>query len=328
MAAIETRRLHDPEITQLEGDLHSLSYWLPYRGLSFDSDSLHRYYLDRALAKVRSGNGIGVGAFSEGGLVGFQLSEGSDFLSEYFGIGCGSITLTGLAADPDRQLAIATTLSQESLAMLKEDRIEFVSASAYAEEKAAIRAFEDSGFHLVEIFANYSQEIEAVDFPSEELGFVIRDCVADDVAQVKKLYENEKFPGRLVSESRLPKDAAYALYGRRFQEVFEKRLGRIFIAEQDGKVVGALIGMIDQDLYRQTGIKTNPLSGMGIIVDRQSRGMGVSTNLISERMRWYQAEGVQAVSFGASINNVAMIGGLTKRGMKFTSALCAFHVWT
>ena len=327
MATIETRRLDDPEIARLEGDVRSLSYWLPYRGLSFDSDSLHGYYLDRAVARVRSGSGIGVGAFAEGKLVGFQLSERSGFLSDHFEIGCGSISLTGLPGESDEQPAVAGALGQESLSLLKNDRIAFVSASAYAEEKAAIHGLEDSGFRLVEVFANYSQDIDGVEFSSEAPGFVIRDCVADDLDQIKKLYENERFPGRLISESRLSTEAAYALYGRRFQEVFEEKLGRIFIADQGGKVLGALIGMIDQDLYQKTGIKTNPLSGMGIIVDRQSRGMGVSTHLITERMRWYQAEGVRTVSFGASINNVAMIGGLTKRGMKLTSAQCAFHVW-
>ncbi len=321
------RVLEVDEVSSLAPNLDDLVYWAPFRGLSFDGDPLRIYYRERAVERALSASAISVGAFSGNRLVGFQVSDKSSFLTDYFDVGSGSITFTALPHGQNEQQTVAELLCKTSISALKSEGVELASASTYTSEKALTWALQGSGFRLVEVFANYAQDIASIEFPRVSNDTVIRDCIEEDLGQIKQLYEGETFPGRLVSDPNLPRDTSYALYGRRFEEVFENKLGRIFVAERQGKLVGALIGIVDGDLFDATGIKTNLLSGMGIIIDPASRGLGIATSLISERMRWYQNEGVESVSFGASIDNVPMIRGLTKLGMEFTSSQCAFHAW-
>ncbi len=327
MEAVAPRVLEVDEISSLAPNLGDLVYWAPYRGLGFDGDALRTHYLERAIGRALSTSSVAVGAFSENRLVGFQVSDKSSFLANYFGVGCGSITFTALPQGQNEQQTVAESLCKTSISALKSEGVELASASTYTSEKALTWALQGSGFRLVEVFASYAQDIADIEFPRVSNGIMIRDCIEEDLSQIKQLYQGEIFPGRLVSDPNLPRDASYALYGRRFEEVFENKLGRIFVAEREGKLVGALIGIVDGELFDATGIKTNLLSGMGIIIDPANRGLGIATSLISERMRWYQDEGVKSVSFGASIDNVPMIRGLTKLGMEFTSSQCAFHAW-
>lgn len=324
---INIQTIKPEEILSLKKKISSLKFYLPYYGLKFDSEKLLDYYINRAIKSIQQGEAFASIFLMNKDVVGFQVCAKVNYLSDYFGINCGSISITGLSPNTELQPIVAQKLFHKSLAEMKARGIEFVSANVYPSEKATIYALEECGFHLVEIFTNYTQDISTVEFPANPKEFVIRDCKASDIEQIKNLYKNETFPGRLIAEQKFPKERSYALYGQRFQEVFEKNIGRIFIADRDGQVIGALIGIIDNGLFNSTGIKINVLSGMGIIVDRKHRGMGIATQLISERMRWYQSEGVQKVSFGASIENIPMIRGLANLGMKFTSALCVYHAW-
>ena len=104
-------------------------------------------------------------------------------------------------------------------------------------------------------------------------------------------------------------------------------MGRIFAAEFDGRFAGAIIAIIDERMAKEIGIKTNALSGMGIIIHPEASRRGVAMALIEYRQGYYKSEGVDFVNFGANFSNLPMVRGLQKLGLQFGSIDLAFHKW-
>ena len=75
------------------------------------------------------------------------------------------------------------------------------------------------------------------------------------------------------------------------------------------------------------GVKTNPLSGMGIIIHPRASRRGLSLAMVELRQDYYKSEGVEYVSFGANFNNKPMISGLEKLGLRYGSLDMTFHRW-
>ena len=135
------------------------------------------------------------------------------------------------------------------------------------------------------------------------------------------------FPSRFVNDGGFDKKKAVYLYTHRFREVYEQNIGRIFVAEIEGQFAGALIALIDEKMAKAIGIKTNPLSGMGIIIHPRASRRGVSLALIEHRQDYYKSEGVDYVNFGANYNNMPMLRGLAKLGLEYGSLDMTFHRW-
>ena len=80
-------------------------------------------------------------------------------------------------------------------------------------------------------------------------------------------------------------------------------------------------------MSKTIGVKTNILSGMGIIVHPDAARRGVAMALIEHRQEYFKSKGVEFVNFGANFNNAPMILGLSKLGLKYGSLDMTFHHW-
>ena len=158
-------------------------------------------------------------------------------------------------------------------------------------------------------------------------GILIREALDDDLLEIADAYSKVTFPSRFASDIRFNSEKAMQLYQHRFEEVYTQKLGKIFIAEIDGTFAGALIAIIDEKMAKSIGVKTNILSGMGIIIHPRAARKGVSLYLIEHRQAYYKSNGVEFVSFGANFNNRPMILGLLKLGLTYGSLDMTFHHW-
>jgi len=248
------------------------------------------------------------------------------YLSEYWQTNIGAI---GHIVDRKMPADINTKAANLLLLHLtdSESNVKFVSVTIPGSNVPLIRSFEQRGFVYAEGFINM---VSSTDYFRDKFrlkGLVVRDLIESDFDEVDNAYSKMPFPSRFVSDGGFDSDKAVKLYTHRLREVYDQCLGKIFIAELEKKFAGALIGIIDKNMDEVTGMKTNILSGMGIIIHPRAARRGVSMHLIECRQDWYKSEGVDYVNFGANFNNRPMILGLDKLGFKYGSLDVVLHKW-
>jgi len=259
-----------------------------------------------------------------------QIAE-TPFLSEWFGISMGTIFI---AVEKESILRIhestIQSLIDEAVNHARKQKIAFVSVSIPSFAMKISKAFESRGFYLSEAFVNLSgpalhkrQKVRTrvkIQDMNEGNAKKYQACI-------KRAYIGETFPNRFAAEKQIGREKAMALYSNRFEQVFEKNIGNVMVATVKGEFAGAIIYAIDKELKANTGITTNLQSGLGIIIPKKFRRMGIASKLIAQRQKRYKKAGADHVSFGASINNYPMITGLEALGLAMTSSDLIFSKW-
>ena len=251
-----------------------------------------------------------------------QLHE-VPYLSEHWGISMSNIShlVTDRPSDEKVRFAGRELISH----LLGNCDTDFVSASVPAPSVMLIRALEDVGFRYAEGFANMVGTTGDFRAQFQVPDLAIREARESDFSEIEEAYDSVPFPSRFVNDGGFDRKKATKLYVRRFQEVYEKKLGPLFVAELNGEFAGALIALIDKGIADTVGVKTNPLSGMGIIIHPRATRKGVALHLIEHRQDYYKRRGVEYVNFGANFNNIPMIRGLTKLGLRHGSTDISLH---
>lgn len=250
------------------------------------------------------------------------------YLSEFWGIsmgGLGHLVVNDPTSEQTHEAAVA--LTSALFDSVRRDGMVFLSANVPGPSIALARALEKSGFVYSEGFINMVGPTN--DFREEFIvqGLRIRNPIEKDFEWIADAYSNVDFPSRFVTDGGFDPVKARDLYVRRFREVHEGDLGKIFVAELKGEFAGAIIALIDEKMAEAIGIRTNPLSGMGIIIHPRAARRGVAMVLIEHRQGYYKSKGVEYVNLGANFNNVPMILGLSKLGLRYGSLDMTFHFW-
>jgi GNAT superfamily N-acetyltransferase len=232
-------------------------------------------------------------------------------LSDHFGIEVAGIANEAFVcnnADNNEQAFRMLVKALRTQAI--ERGVAFMTATAASQTHQWIRALEESGFRYADGFRHVTASIERDYGSFQRPDLFIRDPLESDFEEIAYSYAHMPFPNHLLYEPEFEKGKVIALYVRRYREVHE-RLGRVFVAEWNGKFAGALNGIIDGEIRRELGISVNHLS-QGLIVHPRAAGKGVALALIACRNPWYREQGVQYGYFGSNINNLPMIWGLEK----------------
>ena len=317
MERVEIRRWDDVLIPKLEALFQQNPFPL-YRGTPL-ADRMREYMFQRAGEPEQE---TLVALVGEEPILTGQLHD-VPYLSEYWGLRMGNVS--HLVTDrPDNE--IVRFVGRELIVnLLLNGHMDFVSVSVPASSVMLMRALEDVGFRYAEGFANMVGATGNFRDQFRVDGLIIRGEVPSDFDEISEAYNGMPFPSRFVSDGGFDRGKATKLYVHRFREVYEKKLGPVFVAELDGKFAGALIALIDKNISDTIGVKTNPLSGMGIIIHPRAQGRGVALNLIEYRQDYYKQLGVDYVNFGANFNNIPMIRGLTKLGLRHGSTDISLH---
>lgn len=245
------------------------------------------------------------------------------YLSEHWGMSMGNII--HLITDHPDDEAVRFAGRELINRLLENCTMDFVSVSVPAPSTMLVRALEDAGFRYAEGFANMVGTTHGFREQFRADNVIIREMKESDLTEISEAYNGMPFPSRFASDGGFSREKVIRLYVHRFREVYEKKLGPIFVAELGGRFAGALITLIDKGIFDTIGVKTNPLSGMGIIIHPRAKSKGVALNLIEHRQDYYKKMGVEYVNFGANFNNIPMIRGLTKLGLKHGSTDVSLH---
>jgi len=299
-----------------------------YRGTPLASDLMKKYIftLARDSALHNDKNAI-VALVDNKPIVTGQVLK-VPYLSTYWGQSIGSLChLVTDNPNEEKTFHAARILIEHLLEQAKKDKVAFVSVTVPASSIMIVRALEKNFFFNAEGFINMVGPTNTFRATFTVPGLRIRDIVDKDFIEIAEAYHKMPFPTRYVNDGGFDKKKAVDLYLHRFREVYEQKLGKIFVAEIEGQFAGALIAIIDEQMRRTIGVKTNPLTGMGIIVHPRASRRGVSLALIEHRQEYYKSQGVHYVNFNANYNNVPMLRGLAKLGLEYGSLDITFHQW-
>jgi GNAT superfamily N-acetyltransferase len=314
-----------------EGQLEDLFLHNPfalYRGTPLGDDRMKRYMfmLAKENAEINT-QGAMVATINAKPIVAAQVYE-VPYLSKFWNMPIGALGhfITDRPNDEHAYLA-ASTLVRELVDRAKKDNFAFISTTIPGPNIMLIRALEAQSFRYAEGFVNMVGPTHRFRDRFNVLGMNIRDFVKEDLSEIAEAYGKVSFPSRYVTDGGFDPKRASELYVNRFSEVYEEKLGKVFVAELEGRFAGAIIAIIDEKMSQTIGIRSNILSGMGIIVHPRASRRGISTALIEFRQDYYRSEGVEYVNFGANFNNGPMILGLEKLGLRYGSVDMAFHLW-
>ena len=211
----------------------------------------------------------------------------------------------------------------------RKEGIEFITLNIPARAISLTRALESQGFKYAE---GYLQMVSDTNTPYDEnavSGLVIRDAVETDLDDVHDVYKRVRWPSHLTTEPGFDEAKSYELYYQQMLKIYEQRSDRkrLVIGELNGYFAAALIMIVDEDLYHATGILTNPLHGMALVVHPDARRQGISMQMVAYRQRWYRDIGVKWVDLTPNFNNTGMIRSLEKIGFRYGSVRMTYHKW-
>lgn len=236
-------------------------------------------------------------------------------LSDHFGIEVAGIANDAFMCDrsPENDRVFGL-LVRKLRDVAHENGVSFITATAASQAHQWIRALEDAGFRYADGFRHVFAGVDGDygRFLRDDL--IARDLQESDFDEIAYSYEHMPFPNHLLYEPEFNISKIVSLYVRRYREVHE-RLGKVFVVEWKGRFAGALNAIIDADILRETGKALNHLS-QGLIVHPRAAGKGVALALIAHRNSWYRERGVKTGYYGSNINNLPMIRGLEKMGMR------------
>ncbi|PKN34737.1 MAG: hypothetical protein CVU61_06735 [Deltaproteobacteria bacterium HGW-Deltaproteobacteria-19] len=287
----------------------------PYFGSPIVDDQLQAYRFEQVLAAEKADPGSHLaGVAGDRVLCAAQLRR-TAHLSDHFGIEVASVANEAFSCGGSADNESVFRMLVGTLRKQAQDRgVAFLSAAAASQAYQWIRALEENGFRYADGFRHVTAptDDDYNGFLRDDL--VMRAPVESDFEEIAYSYANMPFPNHLLHEPEFDKEKVIRLYVRRYREVHEK-LGRVFVAEWQGRFAGALNGIIDEVIRSKRGIAVNHLS-QGLIVHPRAAGKGVALALIADRNPWYREQGVQWGYFGSNINNIPMIRGLERMRMR------------
>jgi len=131
----------------------------------------------------------------------------------------------------------------------------------------------------------------------------LRTAIADDRESIIDLiYALNVFEADISGDRRRDRSAAAAYYDELLQRL-ARRNGRLVLAETDGRVVGAMGFVIEQDAayvvedVRRHGVVTD------LVVHEQWRGRGIGSLLLKEAERLAREAGLKRLTIGALAGN-------------------------
>jgi ribosomal protein S18 acetylase RimI-like enzyme len=124
---------------------------------------------------------------------------------------------------------------------------------------------------------------------------------------------------RFFNDNRLPKDKAKNIYVHWAESAFEKNNQYFILAEDNSKLSGFLLFMID---------KNNLVSTIELIaVDSIYRGQNIGKTLINNMEYFVCKKGINLIKVGTQVNNISAIKFYAKNGFKYAGSNAIYHYW-
>ena len=299
-----------------------------YRNTPLATDLIKKYMYRLAQESAAGNKKTAMVAVADGKPVVTGQVYPTPYLSNHWNISIGGLNHM-VVGNPMHKTTpqAALALIEGLIDVARLQGMSFVSTSVPAANISLVRALEKNGFMYAEGFINMVGPTHHFRDQFTVPGLNIREPIERDFFEIAEAYQKVYFPNRFATDGGFEPEKAMDLYVRRFKEVHEQKLGKVFIAEIEARFAGAIIAIIDERMAKMIGVKTNILSGMGIIIHPRAARRGVSMALIEHRQDYYKSEGVEYVSFGANFNNKPMISGLEKLGLRYGSLDMTLHRW-
>jgi len=151
---------------------------------------------------------------------------------------------------------------------------------------------------------------------AESSGYV-RTATREDLPELQRIASESHHDSRFYVDGNFARPACDELYRIWISKGLENKEGRVFVAEQDSKLVGY------NSIYQSEGEGTISL----IAIDSRYRGQGLATHLMNRAEQWFREQNVERVTVPTQAANIPALRLYESRGFKITKVEPWFHRW-
>lgn len=167
--------------------------------------------------------------------------------------------------------------------------------------------------------------------PADQVpGIRLRDFHPGDAARVRELAGSAMTDTRFHRDGRFEPRLVAAMYESWMEKTWERKSGRIVVAERGNEVVGLLAHDIGIPIY---GLKREEIAdvetgfvGM-VAVHPSARGLGMAKWLISECTGRLFRAGCDVVYANVMLSNEASVNAFLRTGFELKGSEQEFHIW-
>lgn len=212
---------------------------------------------------------------------------------------------------PDRGEILHPSAREALKSLSREDEV-FAYARVDADNEAAVRLLEDTGFRLMETGLNFSMPIEVATNPVGEAA--ARMAVPEDKDAVEAVARTSFSYSRFHRDPNVPDEKANEVKARWAGNFFHgKRGDHMVVAEVDGKVIGFL-----QLLERGENLVIDLIA-----VHESARRKGAAAAMTAFALK--ELKGFTGILVGTQAVNVPATRFYENMGFRFTGAVYVYH---
>ncbi len=223
--------------------------------------------------------------------------------SEQIGVSAGRIDWL-LGADPySLQYEDNRRMACHALRYLEETGITHVSARTDAHDLAALHAFEECGFRMVDGLITFAIELDKIDVPEVESEVTIRMATEADAEAAGDIAYSTYSIDRFHSDGSIPKERSDELHRVWVRNsVLGKAADGVVVAEDEN----GLLGYVTCKLAHDTKDVMGDLVGTVVLVgvSRKARGKKIGKAMSIAAMKWFKEQGCAVADVGTQLANI------------------------
>jgi GNAT superfamily N-acetyltransferase len=318
--AFEFRRLRESEAALARPLFESYPYKQAQRLVQrLDPARLNQFYLSGLERSLASGQLI-LGAFREGQLAAIAGLSPDAWHSGIYGLKMAKISpWLGTKSQVE-----AARLLEEILKLAREEKYEHLSMRLDGEDYAALHAFEDAGFRLIDVSLKFSRAMTRESSSAPPKGWSLRLSAEADSSWMRELGANQHTHNHFLNDPHLPRERTHALWDAWVDRCIRGLAYRIYVAEQNGESGRGFVIYLRNRSFAET-VGRNPIILDYIAIETSARGGGIGPWIVAESLARESASGFDYCELRTSQHNHAAIGLYEKLGFRICASDFILH---
>ena len=296
-----------------------------------DIEQRRAYWLDEISQSLADESSIAFVSVASGRISGFVIYNDLPWDSQIIGRRTGTVKHLAVTSANAVGVEILAELISELMQTVGKRGTQCTVSRVQSSELAAIHAFEQSGFLLVDTLLDFVFDfsrtpIEEITFPKRDGQLKIRHANAADLPALIDINEKSfsDYFGRYHADPQMPAGTATRIYTEWIRAAFQGWADWILVAELDDKIAG--YGLWRKALRNEERNSVSVAHYDLAAIDPKSRGRGLWTALMLDGM-WIARDFAQYLVGPVHVSNYPVQHLLQKFGWSISGARHSFHTW-
>ncbi len=237
-----------------------------------------------------------------------------DWDSQVLGVESGKIALVSANNEYNKARGALKRLIGACVSDAEGEGVRFLSTRLPANDIAALHAAEDVGFRVIEAYLTYARKPDNLSEPDPR----VRRARPDDEAAAMDIAARAFRYNRFMADPLIGGDEAISSRREWVQNGFRGRADAVYVAEENGNVVGFLLLRDKADDGRKIG--TIDL----IAVSPEHSGKGLGTALVRQALTHYHGK-ADVVEVGTQAKNIPAVALYESNGFRLVRVEFSLH---